>query len=158
MTSTAPALPLFRDKTLAAWLAFVGGPFGLHRFYLHGWSDLWGWLHPIPTALGLWGLERLQSQGVDDPLIWWLLPLLGLQVAQTCLTAILYALQTPAQWNARHNPTLPSEAAPGQTHWLTVGAIVCALMVGAVALMSGIAVTFQRYYESEIRAGQQVGR
>ena len=157
MTAAAPLPTPARHKTLAAWLAFVGGPMGLHRFYLHGWADLWGWLHPVPTALGLWGLERLQAQGQDDTLAWWLLPLLGFQIAQTCLTAILYALQTPAQWNARHNPTLGPEAAPGQTHWLTVGAIVCALMVGAVALMSGLALSIQRYYENEVRAAHSQG-
>ena len=41
-----------KNKTLAAWLAFLGGPLGLHRFYLHGWSTCSGWLLPIPTALG----------------------------------------------------------------------------------------------------------
>ena len=29
-----------RSKTTAAWLAFVGGPLGLHRFYLFGLGDL----------------------------------------------------------------------------------------------------------------------
>ena len=37
-----------KNKTLAAWLAFVGGPLGLHRFYLHGPADLLGWLLPVP--------------------------------------------------------------------------------------------------------------
>ena len=25
-----------KNKTVAAWLAFLGGPLGLHRFYLYG--------------------------------------------------------------------------------------------------------------------------
>jgi TM2 domain-containing membrane protein YozV len=41
-----------KNKTVAAWLAFLGGPLGLHRFYLHGLGDMLGWLLPIPTALG----------------------------------------------------------------------------------------------------------
>ena len=49
-----------KNKTLAAWLAFVGGPLGLHRFYLHGLTDMLGWLLPIPTALGLYGIQRVQ--------------------------------------------------------------------------------------------------
>jgi hypothetical protein len=152
LTASAP----LKDKTLAAWLAFLGGPLGLHRFYLHGWGDLWGWLHPIPTALGLWGLERLKVLGQDDALAWWLLPLLALQIAQTCLTAILYALRTPAQWNGRHNPDLDPQAAVGQTRWLTVGAIVGALMVGAVALMSGLALGIQHYVESEVSSARSL--
>ena len=47
-----------KNKTIAAWLAFVGGPLGLHRFYLKGPGDMLGWLLPIPTALGLYGIER----------------------------------------------------------------------------------------------------
>ena len=31
-----------KNKTLAAWLTFLGGPLGLHRFYLHGPTDLLG--------------------------------------------------------------------------------------------------------------------
>ena len=50
-----------KNKTVAAWLAFLGGPLGLHRFYLHGLGDMLGWLLPIPTALGLYGVQRVQQ-------------------------------------------------------------------------------------------------
>ena len=40
-----------KSKTTAAWLAFVGGPLGLHRFYLHGFWDLPGWLLPVSLTL-----------------------------------------------------------------------------------------------------------
>ena len=42
-----------KNKTLATWLTFLGGPLGLHRFYLMGFGDWLGWLLPIPTAIGL---------------------------------------------------------------------------------------------------------
>ena len=83
-----------KSKTLAAWLALVGGPLGLHRFYLHGLGDVLGWLLPIPTALGLYGIERVQKLGQDDTLSWFLIPLLGFTVAACCLTAIVYGLMT----------------------------------------------------------------
>ena len=51
-----------KNKTVAAWLAFVGGPLGLHRFYLHGLSDMLGWLLPLPTALGLYGVGKEVEQ------------------------------------------------------------------------------------------------
>ena len=57
-----------KNKSLAAWLAFLGGPLGLHRFYLHGLGDLLGWLLPIPTALGLYGVQRIQQFGRWSPL------------------------------------------------------------------------------------------
>ena len=56
-----------KNKTTAAWLAFLGGPLGLHRFYLYGLGDWMGWLLPIPTALGLYGIQRIQELGQDDP-------------------------------------------------------------------------------------------
>src|SRR5207244_1880940 len=42
----------FKSKTAATWIALIGGGLGLHRFYLHGWRDVVGWLHPLPFALG----------------------------------------------------------------------------------------------------------
>jgi len=158
--ATSRPMPRIRskNKTLAAWLAFVGGTLGLNRFYLYGLGDLWGWLHPLPTALGLWGLERMQSLGQDDALSWLLLPLLGVQIAQTCLTAIVYGLKTPAAWNARHNPTLAPDDAAGQTGWPTIGAIVFSLLIGAVGLMSALAISFEHYYEDQVRAGLELSQ
>lgn len=154
-----PAPPSFptsrrpRHKTVAAWLAFLGGIFGWHRFYLHGWGDVWGWAHAIPTALGAWGLERVLTYGQDDKLSWVLLPFLGLSLVAASLSAILYALQPPQRWNARHNPQLAPDDPAGQTNGLTVLAIVLALMVGATAFMAGLAFSFQRYFEYQVEQG-----
>ena len=145
-----------KNKTVAAWLAFVGGPFGLHRFYLQGKGDLLGWLLPVPTALGLYGLQRVQVHGQDDLWSWLLLPLLGFTVAACALTAIIYGLMANEKWNARFNPTQPANSASGQTTWLTIGAIVLALLFGATALMSSIVFSVQRYFEYQVLATHKV--
>lgn len=147
-----------KDKTLAAWLAFLGGPLGLHRFYLHGLFDTLGWLLPIPTALGLYGIQRALEHGLDDGWSWVLTPLLGFTIAACALTAIVYGLASPEKWNARHNPQAPNDDPAGQTHWLTIGAVVFALLVGATALMSSIAFSFQRYFEYQIEEGQKISQ
>ncbi len=147
-----------KHKTLAAWLAFVGGPLGLHRFYLHGLGDMLGWLLPIPTALGFYGVQRVQQFGQDDLWSWLLIPLLGFTIAACCLTAIIYGLMTPEKWNARFNPTLSEEAAAGRTNWLTIGAIVFALLVGATCLMSSIVFSFQRYFEYQIEESRKLSQ
>ena len=139
-----------KNKTTAAWLAFVGGPFGLHRFYLQGMSDQLGWLLPLPTALGLYGLERVQQNGLDDLWSWLLIPLLGFTIAGCALTAIVYGLMTPEKWNARFNPSAPLDAAPGHTNWLTIGAIALALLVGTTVLLSSIVYSFQHYFEYQV--------
>jgi hypothetical protein len=147
-----------KNKTLAAWLSFIGGPLGLHRFYLHGIFDVLGWLLPIPTALGLYGIQRMGQFGQDDQLSWLLLPLLGFVIAGCSLQAILFAL-TPAQtWNARYNPAQDLNASAGQTHWLTVAAMVAALMIGAAVLMASFAFSFQRYFEHQIEAAREISQ
>ena len=119
-----------KNKTVAAWLAFAGGPLGLHRFYLRGFGDWQGWLLPVPTLLGIYGIARVQRFGVDDPASWWLIPLLGFTIAATSLVAIVYGLMTREKWNARFNPSAGEDHAAGGTNWFTIGDIVCALMIG----------------------------
>lgn len=147
-----------KNKTVAAWLAFVGGPLGLHRFYLHGKGDLLGWLLPVPTALGLYGLERVQQNGLDDLWSWVLIPLLGFTMAGCALNAIVYGLMTPEKWNARFNSSASKDAAPGRTNWFTIGVISLALLVGTTALMSSLVFSFQRYFEYQIEEARKISQ
>ncbi|MBI5278713.1 MAG: TM2 domain-containing protein [Burkholderiales bacterium] len=145
-----------KRKTVAAWLAFFGGPLGLHRFYLHGLGDIWGWLLPIPTALGLYGIERVLQFGQDDTLSWLLIPLFGFTIAGCCLTAIVYGLTEREKWNAKFNQ--PPENPAGGTTWYTIGAIVVSLMIGAGVLMASIAFSFQRYFEHQVEEGRKISQ
>ena len=147
-----------KNKTIAAWLAFLGGPLGLHRFYLYGATDMLAWLLPLPTALGLYGLERAQKYGLDDPLSWVLIPLLGFTISGCALTAIVYALTATEKWNARFNPTASADAAAGQTQWVTVGAVVLSLLIGATVLMSSIVFSFQHYFEFQIEEARKISQ
>ena len=147
-----------KSKTLAAWLAFLGGPLGLHRFYLHGMADLLGWALPIPTALGLYGLERAQAFGIDDHASWVLVPLLGFTMAGCALTAIVYGLMDRERWNRRYNPGLEPQHAAGGTRWATIFAIVLALLVGTTVLMSSIVYSFQRYFEYQVEEGRKISQ
>ena len=147
-----------KNKTLAAWLAFVGGPLGLHRFYLHGITDMLGWLLPIPTALGIYGIQRVQQLGQDDHTSWMLIPLLGFTIAGCALQAILFALKTPEAWNARYNPTAAPDAPAGRTQCITIGAIVLSLLVGTAVLMASLAFSFQRYFEYQIEEARKISQ
>ncbi|WP_213955547.1 MULTISPECIES: hypothetical protein [unclassified Variovorax] len=147
-----------KNKTFAAWLAFLGGPLGLHCFYLRGLGSLPGWLLPIPTALGAYGLERARMYGMDDAWSWVLVPLLGFTIAGCALTAIVYGLMTPEKWNARYNASAPLDAPPGRTQWLTIGAVVLALLFGSTILMASIAFSFQRYFEYQVEEGRKISQ
>lgn len=145
-----------KNKTLAVWLALLAGPLGLHRFYLFGWSDLIGWLMPLPASLGLYGIQRFLSNGPDDQATWFLLPLLGFTFAGCALNAIVYGLMQVERWNARFNPDAPLDASAGRTGWLTIGAVAISLLVGAAVLIASIAFSFQHYFEYQIEAARQL--
>jgi hypothetical protein len=147
---TAP----YKSKTLATWLAVIGGAFGLHRFYLHGLRDGLGWLHPLPTFLGLLGVQRVQDFGQDDRLSWLLMPLLGLMIAQAMLCAILYGLTPDERWDARHNPGAPVTP----TRWGPVLGVVLALLLGASALMATIAFGGQRFFEWQVEEAKKISQ
>ena len=138
-----------KSKTLATWAAILGGPFGLHRFYLYGLNDRLGWLCPVPTLLGAWGVRRVFDLGQNDQLAWLLLPVLGFMVAACMLQAIVFGLTSDEAWHARHNAQVPEAQRPA-SGWGVVIGIVVALLVGATVLMSTIAFSGQRYFEYQI--------
>lgn len=130
-----------RSKTVATWLAFVAGSLGAHRFYLHGKSDIWAWLHPWPTLLGLFGVLRMRLLGQDDQLAWLLIPVLGLMLSQAMLAAIVYGLTSDERWAERFDQPLQP------TGWGPVLGVIVALMVGGAVLMGTLAFGGQMLFE-----------
>ena len=145
----------YRSKTVATWLALLVGSLGIHRFYLHGLRDRLGWLHPLPTLVGLGGVIRMRNLGQDDHLAWLLIPLIGLMLSQAMLCAIVYGLTPDEKWDARHNPGQPTHA----TRWAPVLGAIAALAVGGAVLMGTIAFTGQKIFEWEAEpAAQKISR
>lgn len=134
-----------KSKTWATWIAVLGGCLGLHRFYLYGFKDRWGWLHPWPTLVGWVGIQRMQTLGQDDQVAWLLIPLLGFMIALAMLTAIVYGLTPDEKWDARHNAGKSSPP----SGWGAVLGVVLALLIGGSALMATIAFSAQRYFEHQ---------
>jgi hypothetical protein len=133
-----------RSKTVATWLAVLGGTLGLHRFYLHGWRDPIGWLFPLPTLVGLVGVLRMRELGVDDHVAWLLIPILGLTISAAMLSAIVYGLTSDTKWAARFGQ--PERA----TGWGPILGVITALMVGAAVLMGTVAFGVQKLFEWEL--------
>jgi hypothetical protein len=147
-----------KNKTLAVWLALIGGTLGLHRFYLKGLGDWIGWLHPVPTALGLWGVDRVLTYGQDDKLSWVLVPFVGVTLAASCLTGIVYALSDKEKWNRWFNPGQDTQSGAGETNWLTILALVASLLVGTVAFMGSLAFGIQHYFEYQIEEARKISQ
>ncbi|MDO9236634.1 MAG: hypothetical protein Q7U28_11485 [Aquabacterium sp.] len=151
-------MPTYKSKTVATWAALVGGPTGLHRFYLYGFGDLLGWLHPIPTLIGAYGANRMAELGQDDMLGGVLMPVLGFMLAYTMLQAILYGLTPDEKWHARYNPTLTDSSTAPASGWPAVIGVVLSLLMGATILMATIAFSGQRYFESQIEEAQKISQ
>ena len=137
------------SKTVTTWAAVLGGFIGLHRFYLRGLRDTWGWLHAAAAFMGLIGVQRMRSLGVDDAAATWLVPWLGLTVSVAMLAAIVHGLTPDERWAERHHPG--QDVVP--TAWGPVLGVILALMLGATALMATVAFIGQRVFESLLAGG-----
>lgn len=138
-----------RSKTIATWLALLGGTLGLHRLYLKGLGNVPAWLHLLPTTLGLFGVLRMRELGQDDRLAWLLIPILGIMIAQAMLHAIVYGLTSDEKWAARHGQPLQP------TGWGPVFGVIAALLIGATVLMGSVAFGVQKFFEWELEATPQ---
>jgi hypothetical protein len=147
-----------KNKTIATWLSFVAGPLGLHRFYLKGFGDPLGWMLPVPTLLGLYGIARARELGLDDGLSWVLIPFLGFSIAGCCLVAIIYGLMEPDAWNAKFNSAKPATPSAGKTNWLTIAALVGSLMIGSTALIASLAYSFQSFFQNQVEESRKLSQ
>jgi hypothetical protein len=144
----------YKSKTAATWLALLLGSFGIHRLYLHGLKDRLAWLHPWPTLLGLYGVQRMDLQGQDDHLAWFLMPILGLMLVQAMICGIVYGLTPDERWNEQRNPGL----APRTSGWGPIIGVIACVLIGGTCLMTTIAFSAQRYFESQVEAAQQISQ
>ena len=148
-TGDPAAFARYRSKTLATWIALIGGCLGAHRFYLHGKGDVWAWLHPVPTLLGLAGVLRMRALGQDDHVAWLLIPLLGLMLSIAMLAAIVMGLTADEKWAERFNPGQAVQA----SGWAAVIGVILALMIGGAALIGSIAFGGQKFFEYRAEQG-----
>ncbi len=136
-----------KNKTIAVWATLITGPLGLQRVYLTGRYDVWAGLAAAPALLGLYGVHRARSLGLDDTLSWILIPLFGFVFAACAVAALRYGLMDAPSWNRHFNPGADEEDGAGQTRWLTVIGLASSLFIGATVLISTLAFCFQRYFE-----------
>lgn len=142
--SSSPAR--FRSKTLTALLAFLVGGVGGHRFYLYGPRDAFGWLHAIGTALGIPGVMLLVASERTSTLGWVLAAPGAVSVLAAFLAAIVYGLRPDQKWDDQFNAGLTARSRSG---WGVIFVVIFSLLIGAFLLMSGLAVSFQTYFESQ---------
>jgi hypothetical protein len=120
-----------KSKTLATFLALLLGPVGLHRFYLHGLADRWGWLHAISLPLS----ALLLLSNPELPLLVNTLPLVISMLAASIETFVL-GLMPDEKWDARYNPT---SGIASDSRWPIALMMVVNLFCGATLLLTVLA-------------------
>lgn len=147
----------FRSKTLTAALAFLFGSLGAHRFYLYGFRDVWGWAHLAGTLLGIPGVLLLMATERASILGWILAPIGAISVLSALLAAIVYGLRPDAKWDAQFNAAFAGQRA-SRSGWTVIFVVIFSLFFGALGLMTGLALSFQTYFESQVEAAKSISQ
>jgi TM2 domain-containing membrane protein YozV len=145
----------FRSKTLTAALAFFFGSIGAHRFYLYGLRDKFGWAHIVGIVLGVAGYMLLAATDRAS-VLGWVLALPGaVSLLAAFLSAIVYGLRPDEKWDAQFNAQTGRHS---QSGWAVIFVVIFALLIGAFLLMSGLALSFQTYFEGQVQAAKELSQ
>lgn len=153
---TTPVSPRrFRSKTLTAALAFFFGSIGAHRFYLYGIRDKFGWAHIVGILLGVVGYLLLAATDRASALGWALALPGAVSLLAAFLSAIVYGLRPDEKWDAQFNPGSDEQSDSG---WTVIFIVIFSLLFGAFLLMTGLALTFQTYFEGQVQAAKALSQ
>lgn len=122
---------VYKNKTFAALLAALLGSIGLHRFYLHGTRDRWGWLHAACLPLSAALIVLLSNKTNPAFSIFLLMPLL-LSALIALLEALLIGLTPDAKWDDKNNANADRKTASG---WPLAVILVVSLASGMGGLI-----------------------
>ncbi|SIT40164.1 conserved membrane hypothetical protein [Paraburkholderia ribeironis] len=145
----------FRSKTITAALAFLLGSLGAHRFYLFGKRDIFGWAHLIGTLIGIPGVMLLVASERASILGWVLAFFGAVSLLSAFLAAIVYGLRPDEKWDAQFNAQAQRKSRSG---WTVIFVVIFSLLIGAFLLMTGLALAFQTYFESQVEAAKAISQ
>ncbi len=120
-----------KNKTLATILSLLLGSVGLHRFYLHGLSDRWGWLHAVSLPLSV----LLLLSNPELPLLVNTLPLVISMLTASIETFVL-GLMPDEKWDAHYNS---ASGVASDSRWPIALMMVVNLFFGATLLLTVLA-------------------
>ncbi len=123
-----------KNKTLATLLSFLLGALGLHRFYLKGIGDRWGWLH----LASLPATAALLLAVPDRPLLITASPLVLSALAASIETFVI-GLMPDEKWDAAWNS---GSAKQSDSRWPVAVLMVANLFYGATLLLTVLARAF----------------
>jgi TM2 domain-containing membrane protein YozV len=155
MSTLVSTPPRFRSKTITAALAFLLGSLGAHRFYLYGKHDIFGWAHLLGTLIGIPGVMLLVASERASILGWVLAFPGAVSLLAAFLAAIVYGLRPDEKWDAQFNAQTQRKSRSG---WTVIFIVIFSLLIGAFLLMTGLALSFQTYFESQVEAAKAISQ
>ncbi len=120
-----------KNKTMATLLALLLGSVGVHRFYLHGITDRWGWLHAVSLPLS----AMLLLSNPELPLLVNTLPLV-ISLLTAIIETFVLGLMPDEKWDARYNP---ASGITSDSRWPIALMMVVNLFCGATLLLAVLA-------------------
>lgn len=123
-----------KNKTFTTFITTVFGSIGIHRFYLYGAKDVWGWLHLATLPLSLLAFTLWP----DQQKLFVFAPLIASALI-AILEALVTGLMSDEKWDAQQNVNSGKKS---ESTWLIALIIVLSVGVGAVGLIGTIARTF----------------
>lgn len=127
-----------KNKTFATLLSSLLGTFGIHRFYLRGIKDRWGWVHLATLPISLLYAKLF----FNLPLFVTASPLM-LSALSGLLEALILGLTPDEKWDAKFNPNSEQRS---HSHWPLALILVLTLAIGATALIAMLARSFDLLY------------
>lgn len=123
-----------KNKTFATLLAALLGGIGIHRFYLHGKKDPWGWLHMASVPVS----AILISIWPTLPSFFSIMPLL-LSSLIALIEGLVLGLTPDERWDATYNP---GSSRQSHSQWPLALLLVLMVGIGATSLIAVIARSF----------------
>lgn len=127
-----------KNKTIATLLSALLGSIGIHRFYLKGRRDQWGWLHFISLPVSL----LLTSLLFNLPLLATMSPLV-LSFLASLLEALMLGLKSDEAWDVLYNPKSDKKS---ESSWPLALILVLTLGIGAMTLIAVLARSLDLLY------------
>ena len=155
MSTVASHPARFRSKTVTAALAFFSARSARIASICTACATcsagrtIVGTLIGVPGFLLLMATERTSTTG-------WLLAFPGaVSLLAAFLAAIVYGLRPDEKWDAQFNARTGRHSESG---WTVIFIVIFSLLIGAFLLMTGLAVSFQTYFESQIEAAKSLSQ
>ncbi|MFZ6751474.1 NINE protein [Undibacterium sp. Ren11W] len=127
-----------KNKAITSFLASILGSIGVHRFYLAGANDKWGWLHLASLPLSL----ILSRHFFNLPLLATMSPFV-LSFLASILEALVLGLIADEKWDAKYNLNSGQQS---DTSWPLALSLVLTVGLGAMALIAVLARSFDLLY------------